>query len=78
MKILKKADDVTDHMLVLVVNCMEDWFPPEEPGGLPVEDFIDRLCTDYLNLEGSDIENLDTPAARKIMRHARRVRRELA
>lgn len=78
MKLLKNADDVSDHILVLVANTVEDRYPPEEPGGMPEDDFIDYLCKDQLNLEGIDIEELDTPATRKIMRHARRVRSEMA
>lgn len=75
-RVLFAAQDVTDHMLVLVVNCVEDRFPPDA-GPMPVEDFIDRLCDDYLNGEGWDIEKLDSPAVRKIMRHARRTRQEM-
>lgn len=74
MKILVNANDVTDHMLVLVVNTVE-WFMD---GPMPTDDFIDRLCKDYLNGEGWDIEDLDTPAVRKIMRHARQAKRDFA
>jgi hypothetical protein len=76
-RILKKAEDVSDHMLVLTVSCVEDWFPPGASEGMSTEDFIDILCEDYLNTEGWDIESLDTPAVRKIMKHARRVRADL-
>jgi hypothetical protein len=72
---LSKAEDVTDHILVLVANCVEDWYPDDR--SMPQDDFIDRLCDSYGNEEGWDIEDLDTPAVRKIMRHARSVRREL-
>jgi hypothetical protein len=73
IRLLLQAQDVTDHILVLVANCVEDRFAE---GPIPTEDFIDRLCDDYA--EGWDIEILDSPAVRKIMRHARAVRRELA
>jgi len=76
MILLTKGEQVTDHILVLVGNCVEDWFPPER--ALPTEDFIDRLCNDYLNPEGKDIEDLDTAAVRKIMRTAHEARREMA
>lgn len=75
MKVLVRAADVTDHILVHVGSCVDDWFPD---GPLPEDDFIDRLCRGYGNGEGWDIENLDTPAVRKIMRHARQARREMA
>lgn len=75
MKVLTKAESVTAHMLVLVVNCVEDWFPPGQP--MREDELIDRLCDDYLNPENWEIEKLDTPAVRKIMRHARRTRTEM-
>lgn len=75
VRLLVKAEDVTDHMLVLAGNCVEDWFTPER--SMSEDEFIDRFCAGYLYPEGWDIENLDTPAVRKIMRSARRARREL-
>lgn len=78
LRVITNANDVSDHLLVLVANCVEDWFPPENDGGLPTEGFIDRLCDYYLNPEGVDMESYDSPASRKIMRHARRVRSEMA
>lgn len=71
-RLLTKAEDVTPDMLEAAVGCL-DWFPDGEP--MPEDDFIDRLCRDYLNDAGWEIEQLDTPATRKIMRHARAVRR---
>lgn len=73
MTILTEAQDVTDSILDLVARCVENRF--SEPGPMPTEDFIDRLCDDYA--EGWDIERLDTPAVTKIMMHARSVRRDL-
>lgn len=75
MRLLVNADDVNAHLLVLAVNCVEDWFPE---GPIPLDDYVDRLCHDYLNAEGFDIENLDTPAVRKIMRAAREAQRQMA
>jgi hypothetical protein len=69
---LVTAEDVTDEILGAVAQAVE-WFEGEAT--MPVEDFIDRLCGTYA--EGWDIEQLDTPAVRKIMKHARKVRREL-
>jgi hypothetical protein len=75
MRILTQANDVTEHILVLVANCVEDWFPH---GPMPTDDFIDRFCECYGMDEDFDIESLDTPAVRKIMRHARAIRQEIA
>ncbi len=76
-RLLEQEQDVSDHLLVLVVNCVEDWFPPGH-GPMIDGEFIDYLSERYLNREGWDIERLDTPAVRKMMRHAHRVRREMA
>jgi hypothetical protein len=70
-KLLETADDVNPAILDMVTECV-DWFPDEEP--MPTDDFIDRLCKTYLNRYYVDVEHLDTPAVRKIMRHAREVR----
>ena len=75
LRLLTQKSDVTLHIRALVANCVEDWFPNEP---LNTEDFIDRLCTHYLNDEGWDIESMDTPAVREIMREARHTKRELA
>jgi hypothetical protein len=77
LRIIYGAHEVSDHMLTLVVNCVEDWFPADR-GRINTEDFIDRLCENYGNADGWDIEQLDTPAVRKIMRHARTAQREMA
>ncbi len=74
-RFLEKAQDVTEHMLVLVVNTVEDRFTE---GPIDTDEFIDRLCDSYLIAEGWDIKDLNTPAVRKIMRHARDVQREMA
>lgn len=74
LRLLVKAEDVTDHILVLVANVVEDRYPE---GPIPEDAFIDWLCDDYAYADGWDIENLNTPAVRKIMRHARQVQREM-
>ena len=74
MKLIERADDVTTGMLTVVANCVDDYYI--DSGIPPVDEFIDRLCDEYGNADGWDIENLDTPAVRKIMRHARSSWRE--
>jgi hypothetical protein len=69
--ILVTEEDVTAELLVCVEECVEGWFM-DRP--LITEDFIDRLCTSYGN--DWDIENLGSPAARKVMRHARTHKKE--
>lgn len=76
LRVLTDSAAVDASMLDLVADCVVGWFPPSRR--LDVDDFFDRLCFDYLNGVGWDIENLDSPAARKILRHARQVRRDLA
>lgn len=71
MKVLETEDDVTPTILASVEDCV-DWFDDEPT--MPLEEFLDRLCGTYAN--GWDIESLDNPAVRKIMRHARKIRRE--
>lgn len=76
LAILYDADDVTDKVLRDAEETV-DWFD-DEPS-MPTTDFIDRMCQGggYL-ADGTpyDIEELDSPAVRKIMRHARQVRRD--
>lgn len=72
-RILVEADDVTPDVLRAVEETL-DWFNDDSP--LPVEEFIDRLCDSYA--DGWDIEDYSTPAVRKIMRHARKIRRDSA
>ena len=69
LRVLSQAQDVNEHMLRLVVDCVESWFVEEK--GISEEDFIDRFCTAYLNDEGWDIESLNNSATNKILKHAR-------
>lgn len=74
LRLLVTAGDVDEDALALVRECVDDWFPADTP--MAQDDFIDTLCERYGNTAGWDIEQLDTPAVRKIMREARRVRRD--
>ncbi len=69
LQILTDAEDVTDDILRAAEETSE-WFGPGEP--MPVDEFLNRLCD---TADGWDIESLDNPAVRKIMRHARAYRR---
>jgi hypothetical protein len=71
LRLLVDAADVDDPILRSVEDCVE-WFLD---GPLNEDDFIDRLCKSYAG--GWDIEQLNTPAVRTIMRHARKVKREM-
>jgi hypothetical protein len=70
---LDDAADVTEQMLEDVADCLDGWFPDDEP--LPAEDFIDKFTEDYLNPEW-EINQYDSPAARKLLAEARKIRRE--
>lgn len=76
-RLLEEAGDVDEEILAAIENCL-DWFPEGEP--MPTEEFIDRLCKTYgspsFDKPGFDLDQYDNPAARKIMREARRMRRE--
>ena len=76
-KILKSADDVTPEIEQHVVSCVE-WF--EDSPTMGVTEFIDRLCKTYGGSgydDGDyDLDSYDSPAARKIMRLARKTRKE--
>lgn len=73
LRILEAAEDVTDADLDAAVRTL-DWFE-DEPRMPSTEDFIDALCK--REASDFDIELLDCPAVRKIMRHARQARREV-
>ena len=71
--ILETADDVTADVLAEVEEAVE-WFGDGEPMG--TEALLDRLCPIYAaDGRAYDVESFDNPAVRKIMRHARAVRR---
>lgn len=71
-EILVTEDDVTPEIEKHIESAVE-WFNDER--SMPTEDFIDRLCKTYGGSE-YDLESYDNDAARKIMRIARRIRRE--
>jgi len=74
IRIIAAADEVTPEMLAQVEDCLE-WFDLEEP--LPTEDFVDRLCNTYLIRDfGVELGDYDSPATRKFLREARKIRAE--
>jgi hypothetical protein len=83
LQILETGDDVTPEIEAKVKECYEAYFSdaPDEPMG--TMEFFDRLEgflseRDYATDEwsGYEIDDVDTPAARKIMRIARALRKE--
>ena len=72
VRLIINPDQVTPAILADVEDCVS-WFDGEPMG---VEDFIDRLCRSYgqVGEDRYDIERLDSPAVKMIMRHARAVR----
>lgn len=70
MKIIKTEQDVTDEILEMAEETV-DWFDDEPT--MPTEEFIDRM---FRHTTSVDIEDYDNEAARKIMRHARKIRRD--
>ena len=72
MRNLHAAEDVTQEMEPLIESTLA-WFPQDEP--LSGEDFIDRFALDHGG-QAWDIENYNSPASQKILRIARRMRRE--
>lgn len=72
MKVLLTAKDVTPEIERCIESAVE-WFDDEST--MPAEDFIDRLCNSYGG-DDFDLESYDNEAARKILRIARRIRRE--
>ena len=70
MKVLVTEADVTPEVLAEVEGFVE-WF--EDEPTMSSEDFIDRM---FKYPSRWDIEDYDNPAARKIMRHARKIRKE--
>lgn len=71
---IREADEVTDEMLALVGDCLDGWFDDDEP--LSTEDFVDRFSDTYLVDFNVELDNYDSPAARKILREARKIRSE--
>lgn len=71
-KMLVTADDVTPEIETHIASAVE-WFDGSRTMG--TEEFIDRLCKTYGGTD-YDLESYDNDAARKIMRIARRIRRE--
>lgn len=72
MRILLNAEDVTPEMDAQIEDCL-DWFQGEPR--LSTEVFIDRFAKDYGG-EDWDIESYGNPAANRIMKRARQLRKE--
>lgn len=76
-RVLREAEDVTPDVEALVRECV-DWFEDEPTMG--TQEFIDRLCKTYggagYSPDDFDLDNYDSPAARRIMRIARAERKE--
>lgn len=76
-RILQTADDVDETILRAVEDLVDSWPEGESMGA---EEFIDELCRFYggsgHNEDDWDLESYDNAAARKIMREARKLRRE--
>lgn len=67
--ILESEEDVGEDVLAEADEAV-DWFD-DEPS-MPAEDFFDRM----FKHSKYDLEEMDNPAAKKILRHARKLRRE--
>lgn len=76
-RVLREAEDVTPEIEEFVRQTV-DWFDDEPTMG--TQEFIDRLCKTYggsgESVDDFDLDNYDSPAARRIMRIARAERRE--
>jgi hypothetical protein len=76
-RILATADDVTPEIERDIESCV-DWFASSPTMG--TVEFIDQLCKTYGGSGDEpgayDLEAYDNEAARKIMRIARRIRKE--
>ena len=71
-RVLVEADDVTDEVLAQIPDCLE-WYSDRRT--VPAEDFIDKFSDTYGYPEW-ELDNYDSPAARKILKEARRLKRE--
>jgi hypothetical protein len=69
---LREEEDVTEEVLAAIPDALE-WF--EDRRSLPTEEFIDRFSDTYGYPEW-ELDNYDSPAARKVLREARRIRKE--
>lgn len=73
VKIIRQAQDVTDHMLVEAVTVSEWWGEDER---IDWEQFIDKLADVGLHEDPPwDFEEYDNAAIRKIQKHVRYERR---
>jgi hypothetical protein len=70
IRILESAEDVTPEVLTAAEDVYDDYYSETER--IDWDEFIDRFV---IYVEGTwDIENYDSPAARAIQSHIRRLR----
>lgn len=78
-RLLQTAEEVDEFISDEELNSALDWFDDER--SMPTDDFLDRLFPRYSTLvdnEGKtlDLDQLDNPAAKRIMSRARKLRKE--
>lgn len=78
-RLLQTTEEVDALITDAELNSALDWFD-DEPR-MPTEDYLDRLFPKYggpRDNDGAelDLDHLDNEAARRIMKRARRLRRE--
>lgn len=78
-RMLQTAEEVDEFISDELLNSAIDWFEGEPK--MPTEDFLDRLFPKYGDIYDTDghaldLDQLDNPAARRIMARARRLRKE--
>lgn len=73
-RILHSAEDVTDDVLTDAENVFDGWYA--DARRIDWDEFIDRLVAmQSYRPDGSyDIEEMSSPAVRKIQRHVRSLR----
>jgi hypothetical protein len=78
-RMLHTAEEVDELISDQEISDTVDWFDNEPT--MPVSDFLDRMFSRYggpTDSDGNelDIDQLDNPAARRIMSRARKLRKE--
>ena len=76
---LETAEEVDEFITDEHLNSAIDWF--DDQRSMPTDDFLDRLFPRYGSLTDGDgreldLDQLDNPAARRIMSRARKLRKE--
>jgi hypothetical protein len=78
-RLLQTAEEVDELISDEELNAAVDWF--DDSPTMPVDEFLDRLFPRYGSLvdgDGNelDLDQLDNPAARRILSRARKLRKE--